>query len=262
MQIVGDRTRRWYCCAPTPRETALAANSRSLAVERAGTARPLRGKYPARWQRCAPRRRAWRMPGDSSWRQWSSNCRGLTRRAAIRGRRRGDWRRRALRGRTRHSQQVPCATASRRRRGEHVADVVADAVDLAPLTSAKLRLGCNRPWRTMLSKLSTCRNPTVRRARRSKSIRHVERLRRAPPRPAPRSRGRNIMPIFDRRILAARRKYRCSGAADRGLPAAHPRLDPGGITKALNSQGDSTASVTSPANNAAVLRNSASAARK
>src|SRR5580704_7476763 len=91
---------------------------------------------------------------------------------------------------------------------------------LAPLTAAKPALGCNRP-ETTLSKVDLPQpdGPTMVTMEPSGTSSDTPRTAST----APRSRGRNIMPIFDRRIFAG--VGICSGTVDRRLPAQQPRLD-------------------------------------
>src|SRR3984957_5268197 len=91
----------------------------------------------------------------------------------------------------------------------------------APLTSAKPALGCNRP-ETMLSKVDLPQpdGPTMVTIEPSGTSSDTPRTAST----APRSRGRNIMPIFDRRIFAGGVMFE-SCAINRGLPAQQPRLD-------------------------------------
>src|ERR1700722_13626917 len=90
----------------------------------------------------------------------------------------------------------------------------------APLTSAKPELGCNRP-ETTLSKVDLPQpdRPTI--VTMEPSCTPSDPPRTAPT--APRSRARNTIPIFDRRIFAGRGI--CSGTVDRRLPAQQSRLD-------------------------------------
>src|SRR6202044_3767212 len=90
----------------------------------------------------------------------------------------------------------------------------------APLTSAKPALGCNRP-ETMLSKVDLPQPDGPTMGTIEPSGRSSDTPRTAST--APPARGRNIMPIFDRRIFAG--AVICSGTVDRGLPAQQPRLD-------------------------------------
>src|ERR1700734_3373110 len=91
---------------------------------------------------------------------------------------------------------------------------------LAPLTSAKPALGCSRP-ETILSKVDLPHpdGPTMVTIEPSGTSSDTPRTAST----EPRSRGRNIMPIFDRRIFAGLGIG--SGTVDRGLPAQQPRLD-------------------------------------
>src|SRR6202795_3097321 len=91
---------------------------------------------------------------------------------------------------------------------------------LAPLTSAKPALGCNKPD-TTLSKVDLPQpdGPTMVTMEPSGTSSDTPRTAST----APRSRGRNIMPMFDRRIFAG--VDICSGTVDRRLPAQQPRLD-------------------------------------
>src|ERR1700732_548082 len=91
---------------------------------------------------------------------------------------------------------------------------------LAPLTSAKPELGCSRP-ETILSKVDLPQPDGPTMVTMEPSGTSSVMLRTAST--APRSRGRNMMPIFDRRILAG--PGICSGAVNRGFPAQQPRLD-------------------------------------
>src|SRR6202166_2584831 len=91
---------------------------------------------------------------------------------------------------------------------------------LAPLTSAQPALGCSRPD-TTLSKVDLPQpdGPTMVTMDPSGTSSETPRTAST----APRSRGRNIMPIFDRRIFAG--AGICSGTVDRRLPAQQPCLD-------------------------------------
>src|SRR5258708_37741573 len=91
---------------------------------------------------------------------------------------------------------------------------------LAPLTSAKPALGCSKPD-TTLSRVDLPQPDGPTMVTMAPSGTSSETLRTAST--APRSRGRNTMPIFDRRIFAGAGIF--SSAVDRGLPAQQPRLD-------------------------------------
>src|ERR1700722_9647506 len=90
----------------------------------------------------------------------------------------------------------------------------------ALLTSAKPALGCNSP-ETILSKVDLPQpdGPTMVTMEPSGTSSDTPRTAST----APRSRGRNTMPMFDRRIFAG--LGICSSTVDRRLPAQQSRLD-------------------------------------